>query len=344
MSSSVRSCLVRSVVLLVVVAAGCGGSNTAKDAGGDATDALSEAVGDTAMPDAGGEAGDAPVTPDASPADSLDAADASDTTDAVGDAPDDGPRDAPPDAMDGPSEEGPPPPPPMLTVDALLHSIVLDRCTGFTPATIDVPAGQHTIALTASTLSKGSVSDPNDNPIDSYDDYVIVNLPLSASEPASRRFFMLNGIGNMKSFMQSTVPGTVKLMFIDSDATFNAGQATVKLDTTGPTATVDATANIIAWNMACSATPASLTVSDRPHRATLTESTLSAGGGGGSADDFVLLRLPTERPMDPHRFVILNGVGATIDFTPYLGQSLRAWFITTAPGATGRATIVVTDL
>jgi hypothetical protein len=246
--------------------------------------------------------------------------------------------------MDGPSEEGPPPPPPMLTVDALLHSIVLDRCTGFTPATIDVPAGQHTIALTASTLSKGSVSDPNDNPIDSYDDYVIVNLPLSASEPASRRFFMLNGIGNMKSFMQSTVPGTVKLMFIDSDATFNAGQATVKLDTTGPTATVDATANIIAWNMACSATPASLTVSDRPHRATLTESTLSAGGGGGSADDFVLLRLPTERPMDPHRFVILNGVGATIDFTPYLGQSLRAWFITTAPGATGRATIVVTDL
>ena len=338
MSSLVGSWLVGSVVALLLVTAGCGGSNTGRDAGPDATDALIEVAGDTSAQ----EAGDAPVTSDAD-TDSRDAADASDGD---GDTAADGPRDSVdgPVVTDGPSEEGPPPPPPMLTVDALLHSIVLDRCTGLAPATIDVPAGQHTIALTASTLSKGAVSDPNDNPVDSYDDYVIVNLPLSSSEPASRRFFMLNGIGTMKSFTQSTVPGTVKLMFIDSDATFNAGQATVTLGTAGPTATVDATANLIAWNTACSSTPASLSVSDRPHRATLTSSTLSAGGGGGSADDFVLLRLPTERPMDPHRFVILNGVGASVDFTPYLGESIRAWFITSAPGATGRATIVVTDI
>ena len=71
-----------------------------------------------------------------------------------------------------------------------------------------------------------------------------MNLPLAAGEPASRRFFMLNGIGNMKSVTLSTAPGTVKLMFIDSDATYNAGQATVKLDATGPTATVDAMAGI----------------------------------------------------------------------------------------------------
>ena len=106
-----------------------------------------------------------------------------------------------------------------------------------------MPAGQHRIALTASTLSKGSVSDPNDNPVASYDDYVIVNVPLAAGEPASRRFFMLNSIGDMENFTLSAV-GTVKLMFIDSDVTYNAGQATVRLDTTGPSATVGAMANI----------------------------------------------------------------------------------------------------
>ena len=131
-------------------------------------------------------------------------------------------------------------------------------------------------------------------------------------------------------------------MFIDSDATYNEGQATVTLDTTGPSATVNGMANVLPWNMGCSSTPALLAVSDRPHRVTLTESTLSAGSG--SQDDFVLLRLPSERPMDPFRFVILNGVGASVDFTPYLSQTIRAWFITPTAGASGRATLVVTDL
>jgi hypothetical protein len=58
----------------------------------------------------------------------------------------------------------------------------------------------------------------------------------------------------------------------------------------------------------------------------------------------VLLRLPSERPMDPFRYVILNGVGTTLDFTPYLSGSLRAWFVTQSAGATGKATVVITDL
>ena len=92
--------------------------------------------------------------------------------------------------MDAPTEEVPEPPV-MLTVDALQHTIVLDRCTGFTPATlVDVAAGTHTIALTASTLSKGSVS-VNDVNVDSFDDYVIVNVPLPAADQSSRRFFMV---------------------------------------------------------------------------------------------------------------------------------------------------------
>ena len=87
---------------------------------------------------------------------------------------------------------------------------------------------------------------------------------------------------------------------------------------------------------------ATVTVSDRRYRATLVDSTLSAGAG--SKDDFVLLRLPSEKAMNPSRYVILNGVGASIDFAPFLGEALRAWFITAAPGASGRATVMVTAL
>ena len=120
---------------------------------------------------------------------------------------------------------------------------------------MDVAAGEHTIALTASTLSKGSVSDANDNPVPSFDDYVIVHLPLAAGDAASRRFFMLNGVGAMANFTLSAV-GAVRLMFIDSDATYNEGQGTVTLDATGPSTTVDGMANVLAWNSGCSSTPA----------------------------------------------------------------------------------------
>ena len=285
-------------VIMLAAAAGCsGGSEGAADAG---------ALGNDTIDDAGGGHGGGGS----------------------------GGADAP---ADGANDDGPPRPV-TLMVDAVNNSIVLDRCTGLTPATIaDVAAGDHTIALTASTLSKGSVADGDENQLPSFDDYLIVHLP---GEAPSRRFFMLNGVETTASFTLST-PGAVQLMFIDSDAAYNAGQSTVTLDGAGASTTVDALANVLAWKDGCASTPAAVTVSGRPHRATLVASTLSAGGG--SQDDFVLLRLPSERPMDPSRFVILNGVGASVDFTPYLGDSLRGWFITSAIGGSGRATIEVTD-
>jgi hypothetical protein len=233
-----------------------------------------------------------------------------------------------------------PPQPIMLTVDAVRNAIVLDSCTGLMPAALtDVPAGEHTIALTTSTLSKGSASDANDDPVPSFDDYVIVHAP--AAEPASRRFFMLNGVGTAASF---TLPaaGALQLMFIDSDTASNGGQGSLTIDAAGPSATVDAIANVLAWNSGCRSTPATATVGDRRYRATLVDSTLSAGAG--SKDDLVLLRLPSEKAMDPSRYVILNGVGASVDFAPFLGETLRAWFITAAPGATGGASVMVTAL
>jgi len=202
--------------------------------------------------------------------------------------------------------------PEALSVDTTTVTRLLTQVSASTTL-VDVAAGTHTIALTASTLSKGSVS-VNDTNVDSFDDYVIVNVPLPAADQSSRRFFMLNGVNAMKDFMLPAL-GTLRVMFIDGDAQFNSGQGTVRLDGTGATATVDATANVLPWNAGCLAINASVSVSDRPHRATLTESTLSTGSG--SKDDLVLLRLPSERPMDPMRFVMLNGVGSSVDFCSF---------------------------
>jgi hypothetical protein len=342
------------MVLFGAAAAGCGGGANNKDATNDASDGSVDLGADGNQPEIGTDTGtdggldSADAGPDATtdaPKDVVGDVPTDVPTDMAGDVPTDVQPDMAPDATDGPIIDAPteevPAPPVMLTVDALQNTIVLDRCTGFTPATlVDVAAGAHTIALTASTLSKGSVSAADDTPLMSYDDYVIVNVPLPAADQSSRRFFMLNGVNAMANF---TLPalGTLRLMFIDGDAQFNAGQGTVRIDGTGATATVDATANVLPWNAGCLAIAANVTVSDRPHRATLTASTLSTGNG--SKDDLVLLRLPSERPMDPTRFVILNGVGATVDFTPYLATNLRGWFIAASPGATGQATIVITD-
>jgi len=230
--------------------------------------------------------------------------------------------------------------PATLTVDAVSNSIVLELCIGMTPATIsDMTPGLHTIGITASDLSKGSVSGTNNSQLPSSDDYVIVHV--ESGSATSRRFFMLNGVGTIADFTIGSA-GAVQIMFIDSDTAFNGGRSTVTVDGTGPNTTVDGMANVLAWSTGCSATPATLTVDGRGHRATLADSTLTAGDG--SRDDFVLLRLPSETPMDPARYVILNGVGTSIDFTPYLSQTLSAWFISSAPGASGRATVVVTDL
>ena len=104
----------------------------------------------------------------------------------------------------------------------------------------DVAAGEHTIALTTSTLSKGSASDANDNPVPSFDDYVIVRAP--AGEPASRRFFMLNGVGTTAGIHAVVSTGALQLMFIDSDTASNGGQGSLTIDAAGPSTTVDGTA------------------------------------------------------------------------------------------------------
>jgi hypothetical protein len=41
---------------------------------------------------------------------------------------------------------------------------------------------------------------------------------------------------------------------------------------------------------------------------------------------------------------MLNGVGASYDFTPYNSQTVRAWFISASSGTSGQATVEVSDL
>ena len=253
----------------------------------------------------------------------------------MGDAADGGPGDAPADLL----VDQPPPPPVTLPVIGSQSGLRLDTC-GLTPATFaNVPAGTYTITLAASTLSKGSVSVTG---AVSQDNYVIVGVPLPPGDPRQdHRFFMLNGIGANASV---TLPatGTVEVMFIDADVQYNAGQATVTLEPGGYSAVVDATNNVVPWDGTCSSSPASLVVNPGLHRVTLTASTLSAGAG--SEDSYVLLRIPSEKAMDDHRYVMLNGVGSSYDFTPFNADTLRAWFPSATAGATGQATITISDL
>jgi hypothetical protein len=226
-----------------------------------------------------------------------------------------------------------------FTVLAAQHRIILDSCS-VTPATLaDVPAGTHTLALTASTLSKGLVNGTTNA---TQDPYVIVQLPLPAGDPQEHlRFFTLNGLNTSQQF---TLPamGPVRMMFIDSDGDYNTGMGTVTLNPGARTATVDAVNNLIRWTQTCQATPATATVSNRAHKVTLTA--VSFSSGAGAADSYVLVRLPIEQPASDFRFVILNGVGDSVDFVPFETNTVRAWFIGQTTGATGSATLTVTDL
>lgn len=249
------------------------------------------------------------------------------------------------DAADGPSTDAStdtgvdqgPPVIPTLGVTASSNNLLLDAC-GVTPAVFAaVPAGTYTLTLAASTLSKGSAAGSP-----AVDDYVIVHLPLPPGDPDEvHRFFMLHGTGASASV---TLPatGTIELMFIDSDSVANVGQAMLTLEPGGYTATVDATTNVLRWTDGCHSTPATLRVTDVPHRATLVASSLSAGTG--STDNFVIVRLPLDGPIAPDRYVILNGIGASHDFTPVNNLVLNAWFIGATAGATGEATISISDL
>ena len=230
--------------------------------------------------------------------------------------------------------------PAILSVIAGQNQLSLDTCNVAPAVLADIPAGTYTIQLAASTLSKGSVSGTPELP--AVDSYVLVNLPLGANDPQQdRRFFMLNGVGATANVTLTTT-GTIGLMFLDSDSGSNNGTATVTLTPGGYSTTVDAVTNVLRWQEGCQSTPATLVVTSGAHRATLATSTLSAGPG--SHDDYVLLRLPSEKPTDDHRFVMLNGVGASYDFTPYNSQTVRAWFISAGSGTSGQATVEVSDL
>jgi hypothetical protein len=314
------------------------------DSGPDASDSgpdASDSGPDTS--DSGPDASDSgPDGSDAGP----DASDAGpDGSDAGPDASDAGPdgSDAGPDASDaGPdaSDAGPDANdagPLVLNVVGATNVLALGSC-GVTPATIALAAGSYTVTLESSTLSKGNVS--GSPPVPSVDNYVIIQLPLPTGDAQSaKRFFMLNGIGTSSSFTLSAA-GNLGAMFIDSDTTGNSGQATVRVQPGNLSAIVDATTNVIAWQTGCASTPASTGVTGATHTMTLTSSTLSAGGG--EADDYVIVRLPSEMPQDDFRYVILNGVNASKVFTPFNLFTLRAWFISPAGVGSGVGTLSIT--
>jgi hypothetical protein len=225
----------------------------------------------------------------------------------------------------------------VLTVLASQHRIVLDNCSVTPTVMANVAAGSHAISLTASTMSKGNIAG-----VVTQDPYVIVSLPLPAGDPLQHmRFFTLNGISASVPF---TLPatGNVSVMFIDSDLAFNAGSATVALSPDGITGSVDATANVLRWQEACAATPATVMLSSRAHRVTLTAASFASAAG--AEENYVLVRLPIEQVATDVRYVILNGVGDSEDFVPYDNDTIQAWYITQSIGATGSATLTVTDL
>jgi hypothetical protein len=224
-----------------------------------------------------------------------------------------------------------------VAVNAAANFVTLANCA-FQPAQLpNVPAGSYTITLTASTLTKGGVSGPRPAPA-SADNYVIVYVPLPPGAPnENHRFFMLNGTGASAPI---TLPAaaTIQVMFVDSDTDANAGTGTVTLSPGGMTATVDAVANDLAYDTKCHSMPATQVVVGGTFNVKLLDSAFSSGGG--AHDDFVLVRTPSEQPMNDHRYVILNGDGANQDFTPYNSQTVRLWYIGAGPG-TGIAHVAI---
>jgi hypothetical protein len=248
------------------------------------------------------------------------------------------------DPPGGPAPDGgvgPGNPQATITVDATMNAMLVGGC-GAAPALLsNVAAGTYTMALSASTLTKGGASGMTP-PAPSVDNYVIVNVPLPPGDPhEDHRFFMLNGLGATASITLPAVE-TLQVFFVDSDTVNNTGTGTVTLSPGGATATVDAVANDLAYDDGCHSTPATMRVaSGGTFRVTLLDSTLSSGNG--ARDDFVLVRTPSEAPMNDTRYVILNGVGASATFTPFNSNTVRVWYIGATPG-TGTAHVQVSQV
>jgi hypothetical protein len=239
----------------------------------------------------------------------------------------DAPSDAPAQDDAGPQDDASTA---SITVSGAANVLTLASCR-VTPAEIpDVPAGgPYTITLAASTLSKGVVA----SGAASVDNYVLIHLPLPATDPQhDRTFFMLNGVGATASFTLAA-PGTVQAMFIDSDKASNSGTATVTLSPGGYSTTVDAAANVLRWQEGCSSTPATTEHDGRAYELRLVESSLPYAA--------VILRLPSETPDDDHRYVSLNGVGATWQSEVLTGGTVRAWFVDATGAGAGEALIAL---
>lgn len=230
--------------------------------------------------------------------------------------------------------EGGAPPSATVAVSAILNLIPLELCVVVPATATDVPAGTYTIRLEASNLSKGSVD--NETKDASEDDYVIVHVPYSANQSNDHRFFMLNGVGAEYTFSLDE-PGTVEAYFIDSDTGANHGTATLNLSPGGYQITVDAVTNVIGWRNMCNAEPAYLWSDTETHDLTLESSDLSSAAG--REDDYLLVRLPSEIPDDPFRYIMLNGVGAKQQYAALTGDRVRAWFLSAKVGASGQATL-----
>jgi hypothetical protein len=225
--------------------------------------------------------------------------------------------------------------PMVIVVNAATNVLQLDACA-VTPATVaDVPAGTYAITLASSTLSKGNVVSGSA----SIDNYVIVQLPLGDGDPqADHRFLMLNGIGANAAFTLGAT-GTVQVMFVDSDGDANSGDGGITVAPGGYQTTVNAAANVLRWRQGCNATAAQVYVPPGSHQITLTASTLKTASGDSA--NYVVVRLPSELAQDDHRYIILNGVGASYVFTANDSTPLHAWYIAATAGSTGQATLTI---
>jgi hypothetical protein len=225
----------------------------------------------------------------------------------------------------------------MIVVNAATNVLQLDACS-VTPASVaNLPAGTYVVTLATSTLSKGTVATTPPQP--ASDNYVIVQLPLPDGDPQhDRRFFMLNGIGADAGF-NLPVTGTVQVMFIDSDNTGNSGDGGVTFAPGSYQTTVDAVDNVLRWRQGCNATASQIYVPPGPHTIKLVSSTLKIASGDPA--NYVVVRLPSEKPVDDHRYIILNGVGASYVFNANDPTPLHAWYIAATTGSTGQATLSI---
>lgn len=226
---------------------------------------------------------------------------------------------------------------PVIRVNADENYLRLDACN-LTPAVLaGVPPGTYTITLASSTLSKGLTNSRQP----SFDDYVVVHLPLPAGDPDEvHRFFMLNGVGANRSI---TLPaaGDIEVMFIDSDDQNNKGEGLVTLEPGGMSVTVSPTTNVLAWQTGCRSGAANATLSPGNTTLTLLDSSLSSGPG--FTDTFVAIRAPSEVSQDEKRYVILNGLNDSATIQAPNGGLVRAWFISAAAGGSGTADIGISE-